>query len=147
MEFINAKTSDAKQISRLMQTTISSIDNTYSKDKLLSWKKTNTIKKWEEAIKKETVLVIKEDKEIIGVGSVYKNEITSLYIHPKYQSKNLGSKLLNKLEKLIKSKEIVLTASLNSVNFYLKHAYQKNKKFNLNFSDVEIEVVKMTKIL
>jgi hypothetical protein len=86
----------------------------------------------EKQLPNEYTLVLFENKELIGTGTLYNNEIKRFFILPEYQNKGCGKKLLIELEKNIdinKYDEIILDSSLGAVEFYKKNKYiYKNYK-------------------
>lgn len=138
---------NASMVSLVVKSSIKSINSHYNTDQKLAWVHSNTKSKWEEHIRNKLVLVVEDsNQKIIGVGSLMNNEITALYVVSSVQGKGLGFKLLSLLEKEVETKEIFLTASLNSVSFYEKHGYKKIKKEDLVLGEQRIPVIKMKKI-
>jgi GNAT superfamily N-acetyltransferase len=55
----------------------------------------------EKQLPNEYTLVLVENNELIGTGTLYNNEIKRFFILPEYQNKGYGKKLLIELEKNI----------------------------------------------
>jgi GNAT superfamily N-acetyltransferase len=74
----------------------------------------------------EYTLVLIENNEIIGTGTLAGNEIKRFFILPEYQGKSYGKILLKELEKNIdknKYNKYILDSSLGAVKFYIKNSY------------------------
>lgn len=76
------------------------------------------------------VLILEENKKIIGVGRAKPNGwITHVFIHKKYRNKGVGKRLMSRLEYWLKRKEIKefqLNSSPYAVNFYKTLGYESN---------------------
>ncbi len=64
--------------------------------------------------------------EIVGTGSVRKNEICRLFILPEYQAKGYGSRLMDLLEDRVfqKYQAVHIDASFPAESMYLKRGYR-----------------------
>ena len=75
------------------------------------------------------VLILEENKKIIGVGRAKPNGwITHMFIHKKHRNKGVGKRLMYRLEswlKRIPTKEIHLNSSPYAVKFYQHLGYQR----------------------
>lgn len=98
--------------------------------------------------------VLVDGEDIIGCGAIgpYMNRsdesiLLSIFVHPAYQGRGLGEKILEILEAdeyFLRSRRIELPASLSAENFYLKMGYTyKNGKRKIN----KHLLVEMEKIL
>ena len=77
-----------------------------------------------------TFVAIQNDK-IIGTISLKKNVIHLLFVNPKLHKKGLGTKLVNRAEKLAvknKYKTIVVPSSITALVFYKKLGYKEFKR-------------------
>lgn len=92
--------------------------------------------------------------EIVGCGAIgpYRDRadesiLLSIFVHPAYQGKGLGKKILKTLEEdeyFLRSRRIELPASLSAENFYLKMGYTyKNGKRKVN----DLLLVEMEKVI
>ena len=66
------------------------------------------------------------DNEIIGQASFGDGKIHSLFVHPQFQGRGIGSKLLAKLELAAiekKTTDIFLSSSITAKGFYEKFGY------------------------
>jgi GNAT superfamily N-acetyltransferase len=67
------------------------------------------------------------DREIVGTGSVVKNEMKRVFVLPEYQGRGFGKKIMVKLEENALNKglkKVELCASLPSKDFYLYLGYK-----------------------
>lgn len=98
--------------------------------------------------------VLVASDEIVGCGAIgpYRDRadesiLLSIFVHPAYQGRGLGRKILETLEAdeyFLNSRRIELLASLSAENFYLKMGYTyKNGKRKVN----DLLLVEMEKVL
>ncbi len=83
-----------------------------------------------EKSKQRSIFIVTSGKKIIGTGSLEKNILRTVFIHPEFEGKGIGTVLLNHLEKIARKrryKTIVVPSSINAVGFYAKHKYRKVK--------------------
>lgn len=80
----------------------------------------------EEAVSSEEIYLAAVQGNIIGTGSIRKNEICRLFILPEYQGKGYGSRLMDLLEAKIFEKytKVHVDASFPAESMYLKRGYQ-----------------------
>lgn len=93
---------------------------------------------------------INDNNIIIGSVRVHKKEGTSyigkLIVHPNYQKRGIGTKLLQEIEKLCVSKRYELftsSKSLINIKFYEKAGYKifKEQKINENLKFIYLEKI------
>lgn len=75
---------------------------------------------------KEEIFLAAVQGEIVGTGSIRKNEICRLFILPEYQGKGYGSWLMDILEKRILEKygKVHVDASFPAESMYFKRGYE-----------------------
>ena len=105
----------------------------YSEEIVKTWANPSheeKIEKIADAISRDDtlVLVAKEHSNIVAFGIVNfdKNYLGAVYVHPSWGRKNIGSRILSRLEKAARIrglKELRLEASLNSRKFYLDNGW------------------------
>lgn len=80
----------------------------------------------EEVMSSEEIYLAMVQGNIIGTGSIRKNEICRLFILPEYQRKGYGSGLMDLLEARIFENfpKVHVDASFPAENMYLKRGYQ-----------------------
>ena len=80
----------------------------------------------EEVMYSEEIYLAMVQGNIIGTGSIRKNEICRLFILPEYQGKGYGSRLMDLLEAQIFENypKVHVDASFPAESMYLKRGYQ-----------------------
>jgi len=81
--------------------------------------------------KKMDIFIVHDKDKIYGTCSLLGNRISKMFVHPKYQKKGIGKKLLNHIEKLAKQrgmKRVRVRSSSNAYEFYEKLGYSKTRK-------------------
>lgn len=78
------------------------------------------------AMPSEEIYLVMVYGNIIGTGSIRKNEICRLFILPEYQGKGYGSRLMDLLEARIfeNYRKVHVDASFPAESIYLKRGYQ-----------------------
>ena len=74
-----------------------------------------------------TILVVEEDGELVGTGSIVDGEIFAVFVHPKCQSGGRGKALMQRLEDQARAEGVVeseLSVSLSSLKFYQGLGYE-----------------------
>lgn len=103
----------------------------YPKKLIKVWIKGDT-PEWIEKISNKTkCFVLIEKKKVIGYISLKKNEINKLFIHPSYQGKGYGKKLMDKAISIVRRrgvKTIKLYSNLGAKGFYSKCGFNMIKK-------------------
>ena len=79
-----------------------------------------------EAAGREKIYLAVEQGEIVGTGSIRRNEICRLFILPEYQAKGYGSRLMDLLEDRVfrQYQAIHIDASFPAESMYLKRGYR-----------------------
>jgi N-acetylglutamate synthase-like GNAT family acetyltransferase len=154
MRIRKAKIEDSKEISKLMNDTIASVNGKdYNKKQVKVWIAKNTFSKTEEKIKKrKNVFVIIDSSKIIGVGAIDVSEkkITGLYIKHTKQGMGYGKKLLKYLESYVKRKKVdklKLESTITSFEFYKSQGYKKIRKISNVIEGIRLPCVLMVKKL
>ena len=80
----------------------------------------------EEVMSYEEIYLVVVQGNVVGTGSIRKNEICRLFILPEYQGKGYGSKLMDLLEARIfeNNPKVHVDASFPAESMYLKRGYQ-----------------------
>ena len=80
-------------------------------------------------------LVYQKNRKILGIGGLHGREVRTMYIHPKFQGKGIGSQILNEIETMAKKKKMkklhLYTHAIPS-KFYLKNGWKTTKKYKNN---------------
>lgn len=86
----------------------------------------HSVVRLKEVISSEEIYLVTEHGNIIGTGSIRKNEICRLFILPEYQGKGYGSRLMDLLEARILENypKVHVDASFPAESMYLKRGYQ-----------------------
>lgn len=79
-----------------------------------------------EVMSSEEIYLVMVQGNIIGTGSIRKNEICRLFILPEYQGKGYGSRLMDLLEARILENypKVHVDSSFPAESMYLKRGYQ-----------------------
>ncbi len=126
MTLTKAGTEHFDIVKNIVRTTIESIYPNYypsgAVDFFLQHHSDNNIK---EAIKRNSVFLLDENKIFVGTGSIYGNEINRLFVLPQYQRKGYGTIIMDELEKKIfeKYSEAILDASFPAYDMYINRGY------------------------
>lgn len=127
MNVIQAGREDVPAIHKLIHQTISTIYSKYYPTDVvrffLDYHSKDHIAK---ALDQELVLLIKEEGQLIGTGSLSGNEIKRMFVLPQFQNKGYGSLLLNKLEQKAAENgytSVELDSSLPAYGLYENKGY------------------------
>lgn len=145
---------DAEELSKMIEQTIEeSYKWVYSKPVREHFKMENTPEEIKKRAEDNYVLVAvdpESNNRIVGTGSLIKNKIFGVYVHPEYQGNGIGIRLMEKLEDYAinnKLKKLVLSASISSRDFYKKLGYKGVPKIEKLDSQTEYVVYEMEKEL
>ncbi len=87
--------------------------------------------------KKRQIYVAVKNNEIIGTASLKKNVILSVFVNPAMHRKQIGKRLMRKIEQQAMKKgykSVELPSSLTAFDFYKKLGYKKvREKYEKNF--------------
>ena len=127
MKFIEANIDDANIIKDIAQNTIKEIYLKYYPVEIVEFfTRYNSLDNIVKSLKSEVIYMLKDLDTVIGIGSIYKNEIRRMFILPKYQNQGFGNELFNFLENKIFEDDytnVVLNASLPAYFMCKKHGY------------------------
>lgn len=130
MNIRKANVGDFETVKRIVHTTIREIYPHYYPNGVveffMNYHSDNCIQK---SIGRDIVLLISIDEEVVGTGSVHKNEISRVFVLPQFQGFGYGTLLMNSLENLIEKEysKIVLDSSLSAYNLYIRCGYSPIK--------------------
>lgn len=74
-----------------------------------------------------TVLVVERDQDIIATGATVADEITGVFVHPRFQGRGIGGQVMDRLEEIARAGGRTVTTlaiSLPSRGFYEDRGYQ-----------------------
>jgi predicted N-acetyltransferase YhbS len=97
--------------------------------------------------KDRALFVAVEDDKVIGTASLKGNMAFTVFVNPDIHGKGVGSKLMDKVEKLAKEngyKTIKVPSGLSSIEFYKRRGYKKN---NVTHSKEHGDTINMSKKL
>ena len=123
----------------------------YKKDILEAWAAAVTPKVIQKGMDTSDIIgfVAEVEGTVIGFGAMHCDEIRAIYVHPNFQKKGVGSKLLARLEtKAIENgfHHLNLNASLNARFFYKAHNYKVIKEVLFALTEkMSMESLKMEK--
>ena len=101
---------------------------------------------------KNFTLVYEEDGEILGLGSliISEAEIRGVYVEQKYQNKGIGTKLIRRLEKEAKTRNIsklFVKSYFAPESFYAKLGYSRIDEGGVLRGEIRFKFVNMYKEL
>jgi GNAT superfamily N-acetyltransferase len=131
MKIYKATLNDFDIIHKIVHTTVSEVYPLYyPEDVVQFFLNYHSLENIKGALELEYILLIEIDGEIIGTGSLSKNEIKRMFILPQFQGKGYGGIILSKLEEKALYEgynSIILDASLPAYSLYEKRGYEPVK--------------------
>lgn len=125
---------DAEKVSKLICKTLKEVNiKDYPKgviDKLCQKYSTQGVEKLSQ---ERDFFVLLDNSKIVGVGSLYRNIVYTVFIDPDVHGKGLGTKIMKYFEETIKQRgfqTVELPSSLTASGFYKKLGYTKIKETN-----------------
>jgi len=123
------KAQDAKNISNLIRKTMSvSNSKDYPAERLKLLIAYFSPEKVVKLSKERVCLVAESENRLIGTIALEGNELLTFFVHPDFQTRGVGTQLLDAIEKLAISHEVTLLtckASITAVPFYTKKGYKR----------------------
>jgi len=144
--------SDAIELARMHRGTIRVINKKdYTKKQINVWA-TASAKKWREnaKAKNSTILIALDKNKLIGFVQLKDSEVKALYVHKSYIGREIGKRLLKKLEETAYKKgirKLHCMSTITAKNFYQKHGYKIIKKTKYKIGNQKLTVYKMEKNL
>jgi len=138
MKYIQATEKHTKQITRLVQETITEIyPKYYPKEVVTFFLSLHCEENICKDIKQEKVWILLVNNVIVGTGSIDNNHITRVYVSPSFQRNGYGSYIMQQLENkiLLSYSEVVLDASLPASILYEKWGYKTTKHCQLEIEN------------
>ena len=80
-------------------------------------------------------LVYQKNRKILGIGGLHGKEVRTMYIHPDFQGRGIGSQILKAIEIMAKKKglkSLFLYTHTRPSRFYLKNKWKTTKKYTNN---------------
>jgi len=77
-------------------------------------------------------LVYQKNRKILGIGGLHGREVRTMYTHPEFQGKGIGSQILKEIEAMAKKKgvkKLFLYTHTRPSKFYLKNGWKTIKKY------------------
>ena len=132
MKIRRFKPVDATLVSEVIWTALD-INNSkdYGQDVLLNLKTVYSPRQLCTLSQSRTFLVVEDEGNIVGVGGIEKDFISSVFVDPSQQGKGIGRLIMNALEAIAKEKQIecvFLHSSLTAESFYAKIDYHVEKR-------------------
>ncbi|MFA5633836.1 MAG: GNAT family N-acetyltransferase [Candidatus Dojkabacteria bacterium] len=124
----------------------------YKQEQVNEWLFTIKIENIQDQLDSTTWIVIKNNNKIIGFAQycLEDKELYQIQIDPNEQGKGYGRKLYDYIEndfRINKIKQILLFATLNSVQFYKNLGFNVIKEIEFPLVKTKIKMIKMSKIL
>ncbi|MEK6894619.1 MAG: GNAT family N-acetyltransferase [Nanoarchaeota archaeon] len=121
------KIQDASEISSLIRRSILNRNNIdYTVSQINSIAKYYSPENIMNDFDRKFIVVCLDKNKIVGTGTLFGDELMTLFIDPDYQKKGIGKKLMDILEEEAKKKGILrvwVVSTLTAVNFYRKLNY------------------------
>lgn len=152
MNIIKASQNDFETVKSIIHITISKIYPKYYPAGAVDYfLKHHSDKNIQQAINNGEVYLFENDGIYVGTGSIKENDISRLFILPKYQGKGYGTQSLDFFEDIIFKSftEIILSASFPAYSLYSKRGYQPieyNKILTENGDYLCYHLMKLSKI-
>jgi GNAT superfamily N-acetyltransferase len=154
MEIRRATTRDIDALWAVRTAAIEGISNKYyTNTEIATWAKTYKPNDFERVIQKFFWYVAEVEGVIVGSGFLDKEtgQIGGIFVDPKFQRKNIGLQILNRLETVAKEQDINLLhldATLNAEIFYAAAGYVPIAKSKYHhISGLDFDCIKMEKFI
>ena len=101
----------------------------YTTEQLAAWTSrddTSDLPTWAMPNNPEIMWVAEQEGAIIGFGSLIREDVNTVYVHPDHVPKGVGTRLLGQIEQEAKDRRITtlgIEASLTAVPFYQSNGY------------------------
>jgi len=155
MKIRKASSTDKENISRLHVASIRKLcAKSYTREQINAWTSVLTPSVYNQALReKEFLVAYDSQQDLLGIGilDVGNAEVSAIYIHPDAVGKGIGSKLLNRLEKIARNNniyKITIHSTLNAKGFYMAHGYlEQELTFHTLPNGSKLECIRMIKDL
>lgn len=146
MTFRKFELKDAKEISLLIRQALKLVNSKdYPEDNIKFMVDYFSPETVIELAQKRYMLIALNNTKIVGTGSLAGDTIYTVFVDPKEQGKGIGKKIMGKLEKLAKERQIrflKVPSSITALKFYLKLGFKKEKEEMLPRSGLIIHMSK-----
>lgn len=134
MEIRRFKKADAVKTSKCIAKTLRACSAPhYPKSVILFLEKEYSSKKLAEMTQERSILVAEANGGVIGTAGLTQDGwLGGFFVHPSFQGKAVGSRLLKRIEQLARKKNFKALrthCAVNSVGFYKKRGYRIVKPF------------------
>lgn len=115
----------------------------YSEEQKDAWQRTSFPQAWTTRVLELEVAVAHGPSNLLGFVSWQGNEIVHLYADPEVRGYAIGTQLLEFARNAIDAPSIVLTSSLNALDFYQRHGFvEVGREIKVRF-DVALPCIQM----
>ena len=152
MQIRRFRNSDAVELASMHRGTIRVINKKdYTKQQIKVWA-TASAKRWKDnaKAKNSTIFVALNKNKLIGFIQLKGSEVNALYVHKNYIGREVGKRLLKKLEETAYKKSIrklICISTITAKDFYNKQGYKTIKKTKYKIGNQKLTVYKMGKNL
>ena len=96
----------------------------------------------------ESDIYVYDDNAVIAYGAIYKSEIRSLFVHPKYRRQGIGKLLFEfLLAKITGSARLfVASSNISAQKLYCKYGFEVIGQFETNYNGIPVVANKMEKM-
>lgn len=136
---------DCEPIIELFYQTVHTVNRQdYTPDQLDVWAaKQMDMEEWDRTLSAHYSLVAEEGGVILGFGDIARDGyLDRLYVHKDHQNRGIATALCDRLERVVKTKDITTYASITARPFFEKRGYKI-----LRINQVERKGVRLTNYL
>jgi len=119
--------------------------NHYSDAQLHGWLDHRIPERYYPAIDQGRFFVATEGSVVVGFGAAEPGEVWAIYVSPDRINEGIGSILLKQAMRISQSdsSKVVLTATLNSVDFYRRHGFVAVEETTVTRGNIELPCILM----
>lgn len=143
--------SDAVELAKMHRSTIRAVNSKdYSKKQIEVWSSRSTAKRFRTYAKDRLIFVALDKNNIIGFIEFKDNEVKALYVHKDYIRKNVGRRLLEKIEEIAYKngiRKLKCMSTLTAKDFYLNQGFKIIRKTRFPIENQKLVVYEMEKQL
>ncbi len=96
----------------------------------------------------ESEIFVYEDNGLLGYGAIYQNVIRSLFVHPLFRGKGIGSALFDHLMSRVETPATLYVAKSNlpAISMYQKQGFEVTREFETSYNGKAVLANEMVRI-